>query len=57
MKSKFDIRDNILYKYTGEDETIYIPESVLIIKEKAFRLDMDLASDSVHPPGKQGAQV
>ena len=26
-------------------------------KEKAFRLDMDLTSDSVHPPGKQGAQV
>lgn len=37
MNNEFDIRDGILYKYTGNSETVVIPDSVHIIHEKAFR--------------------
>ena len=37
MNNGFDIRDGILYKYTGNSEVVVIPDSVHIIHEKAFR--------------------
>lgn len=37
MSSDFDIRDGILYKYTGNEPTVVIPDSVSRIYEKAFR--------------------
>lgn len=37
MNNEFDIRDGILYKYTGNSETVVIPDSVHRIYEKAFR--------------------
>lgn len=36
MSSDFDIRDGILYKYTGNEPTVVIPDSVSRIYEKAF---------------------
>lgn len=37
MNNDFDIRDGILYKYTGDSATVVIPDSVHRIHEKAFR--------------------
>ena len=37
MNNEFDIRNGILYKYTGNSEVVVIPDSVHIIHEKAFR--------------------
>ncbi len=37
MNNEFDIRDGILYKYTGNSEVVVIPDSVHRIHEKAFR--------------------
>jgi len=37
MNSDFDIRDGILYKYTGNEPAVVIPDSVSRIYEKAFR--------------------
>lgn len=37
MNSDFDIRDGILYKYTGNEPAVVIPNSVSRIYEKAFR--------------------
>lgn len=37
MNKNFDIRDGILYKYTGNESQVVIPDSVCRIYEKAFR--------------------
>lgn len=37
MNSDFDIRNGILYKYTGNETAVFIPNSVSRIYEKAFR--------------------
>lgn len=37
MNNDFDIRDGILYKYTGDSATVVIPDSVHRIHENAFR--------------------
>jgi len=37
MNNDFDIRDGVLYKYTGNSGTVVIPDSVYTIHEKAFR--------------------
>lgn len=37
MNNEFEIRDGTLYKYTGSQETVVIPDSVYRIYEKAFR--------------------
>lgn len=36
MNSDFDIRNGILYKYTGNETAVFIPNSVSRIYEKAF---------------------
>ena len=37
MNKDFDIRDGILYRYTGNDAKVVIPDTVCRIYEKAFR--------------------
>lgn len=37
MNNDFDIRDGILYKYTGNSAEVVIPNTVHRIHEKAFR--------------------
>lgn len=37
MNKDFDIRDGILYKYTGNETQVVIPDTVCRIHEKAFR--------------------
>ncbi len=37
MENDFDIRNGMLYKYTGTDENVIIPDCVHMIYEKAFR--------------------
>lgn len=44
MNNGFDIRDGILYKYSGNAVNIVIPDSVCIIHEKAFRYNSTIVS-------------
>ena len=47
MNNDFDIRDGILYKYTGNSEIVVIPDSVHRIHEKAFRFCNTITSVEV----------
>ncbi len=47
MNNDFDIRDGILYKYTGNSEIVVIPDSVHRIYEKAFRFCNTITSVEV----------
>ena len=47
MNNEFDIREKILYKYTGNETTVVIPNSVHIIHEKAFRYCSTIVSVEV----------
>lgn len=42
--NEFDIRDGILYKYTGDCATVIIPDTVHTIHEKAFRRNASVTS-------------
>lgn len=37
MNEEFDIRDGVLYDYSGKSEKIVIPDTVRTISEKVFR--------------------
>jgi hypothetical protein len=44
MAAGFDIRDNVLIKYTGTDTDIEIPEGVVKINERVFEDNKRLTS-------------
>ena len=56
QSTEFEIKNGVLVKYTGTDSTVYIPDSVVEIGDKAFQLcgsiEKVVLPDSVRKIGK-----